>query len=43
MLLDALENPGDQWFTGQHLERFVGETSGAKTSRDDAKDAHLGN
>ena len=26
MLLDALDDPGDQRFTGQHLERFVGES-----------------
>jgi hypothetical protein len=31
MLLDALDDPGDERFAGQHLERFVGESGGAKT------------
>jgi len=35
MLLDALDDPGDQRFAGQHLERFVGESGRAKTSRND--------
>jgi hypothetical protein len=35
VLLDALYDPGDQRFAGQHLERFVGESGRAKTCRDD--------
>jgi hypothetical protein len=26
VLLDALDDPGDEGFTGQHLERFIGES-----------------
>jgi hypothetical protein len=29
MLLDALDDPGDERLTGQQLVRFVGETGGA--------------
>ena len=39
-LHDALNHPGDERLTGQQLERFVGETGRAKTSRNDTQDAH---
>ena len=40
VLHDALNHPGDERLTGQQLERFVGETGRAKTSRNDTEDAH---
>ena len=40
MVHDALNHPGDERLTGQQLERFVGESNGAKTSRNDTQDAH---
>ena len=40
MVHDALNHPGDERLTGQQLERFVGETGRAKTSRNDTQDAH---
>ena len=39
-LHDTLNNPGDERLTGQQLERFIGETGRAKTSRNDTQDAH---
>jgi hypothetical protein len=36
----VLNNPGDERLTGQQLERFIGETGRAKTSRNDTQDAH---
>ena len=40
VLHDTLNHPGDERLTGQQLERFVGETGRAKTSRNDTQDAH---
>ena len=37
---DVLNHPGDERLTGQQLERFIGETGRAKTSRNDTQDAH---